>query len=237
MKNYIPAPVNTGDITLDSGVLNLIEKIAENVHEVWALGRKNEGWVYGETKDSEAKTTPCLVPYDELPESEKEYDRATATETIKLIKKFGYYISDVDPASISLSLAKAYNDLGDLYRAQNQNDKAEPMYIKSLEIKECIAENNSAELISDLILSCNNAGVFFKDQGQTQKAEAMFVKAFDICRKHKQRKDFGPDLATTYFNYGIFHEKTEYLDKALEIARTQPDHPLCKAIIDLYGNK
>ena len=43
-------------------------------------------------KDAEKKTTPLLVPYNELAESEKEYDRNTALETIKLIIKMGYRI-------------------------------------------------------------------------------------------------------------------------------------------------
>ena len=37
-----------------------------------------------------------LVPYDELPESEKEYDRNTAIETLKLIIKLGYKITRKD---------------------------------------------------------------------------------------------------------------------------------------------
>ena len=78
-------------------LLALTEKIAENVHEVWAAGRIAEGWTYGEKKDNDLKTTPLLVPYDELAESEKEYDRNTALETLKLIVKMGYRIELRDP--------------------------------------------------------------------------------------------------------------------------------------------
>ena len=42
-----------------------------------------EGWRYGPCRDDEKKLTPCLVPYGELPEVEKEYDRITALETLK----------------------------------------------------------------------------------------------------------------------------------------------------------
>ena len=89
---YIPKPINTDDIELPDDLLELSERIAENAHEVWAQGRVNEGWTYGEKKDSVKKTTPCMVPYDQLPESEKAYDRNTVLETIKLIIKFGYNI-------------------------------------------------------------------------------------------------------------------------------------------------
>lgn len=93
---YNPKPIDTSDITLPSELVSLTEKIAENVHDVWASGRIAEGWTYGITKDTEKKTTPWLVPYAELPESEKAYDRNTAIETIKLIMKMGYSIRPQD---------------------------------------------------------------------------------------------------------------------------------------------
>lgn len=90
---YTPNPIDTTDVILPAELLTLTERIAENVHEVWAQGRIREGWTYDPVKDSAAKTTPCLVPYGELPEKEKEYDRATALETLKLIVKLGYRIT------------------------------------------------------------------------------------------------------------------------------------------------
>lgn len=89
---YTPRPINTEDIELPDGLVLLTEKIAANVHDVWAAGRISEGWRYGEKKDTDKKLTPLLVPYDELPESEKEYDRNTALETLRLIIKLGYRI-------------------------------------------------------------------------------------------------------------------------------------------------
>ena len=90
---YNPKPINTSDIELPSDLLALTEQIAENVHDVWAASRIAEGWTYGASKDVEQKKTPLLVPYNELPESEKNYDRNTALETLKLIIKLGYNIS------------------------------------------------------------------------------------------------------------------------------------------------
>lgn len=89
---YEPKPIDTTMIRLPEELLGLLESIAENVHDVWAAGRISEGWTYGESKDVENKKTPLLVPYAELPESEKEYDRNTASETLKLIIKMGYSI-------------------------------------------------------------------------------------------------------------------------------------------------
>jgi ryanodine receptor 2 len=90
---YTPEPIDTSKITLHEELLELTEKIAENVHENWAKGRLEEGWSYGEKRDDAQKKTPCLVPYAELSENEKEYDRRTALETLKLIVALGYKIS------------------------------------------------------------------------------------------------------------------------------------------------
>lgn len=90
---YEPKPIDTSDVILSDDLLELTEKIAENVHDVWAVGRIEQGWTYGTERNDELKTTPCLVPYSELPDSEKEYDRNTALETLKLIIKLGYKIS------------------------------------------------------------------------------------------------------------------------------------------------
>lgn len=89
---YEPKPIDTAGVTLPPELLELTERIAENVHDVWAAGRIREGWTYGENRDDAKKTTPCLVPYGELTEGEKEYDRETALQTLKLIIKLGYHI-------------------------------------------------------------------------------------------------------------------------------------------------
>ena len=89
---YIPKPADTDDVALPAELLELTEKIAENVHENWSLSRLREGWTYGECRSDAQKITPCLVPYDQLPEIEKEYDRNTALQTLKFIIKLGYRI-------------------------------------------------------------------------------------------------------------------------------------------------
>ena len=81
---------------LPESLIQLSERIAENVHEVWAKARIDEGWTYGEKRDDIHKKHPCLVPYDELPEEEKEYDRNTAMNTIKMVKKLGFRIEKED---------------------------------------------------------------------------------------------------------------------------------------------
>ncbi len=89
---YIPKPINLSDIRLPQSLICLAEQIAKNVHEVWAENRIKEGWKYGPERDDKLKTHPCLVDYENLSESEKEYDRATSQETLKLILKLGFKI-------------------------------------------------------------------------------------------------------------------------------------------------
>lgn len=92
---YRPQPIDTSDVELPAELTPLIEDMARNVHEVWAQNRISEGWTYGPVRDDALRHHPCLVPYDELPESEKQYDRATSQETLKLILKSGFQISKI----------------------------------------------------------------------------------------------------------------------------------------------
>ena len=94
--DYIPEPMDLSLVDLPESLIQLSERIAENVHEVWAKARIDEGWTYGEKRDDIHKKHPCLVPYDELPEEEKEYDRNTAMNTIKMVKILGFRIEKED---------------------------------------------------------------------------------------------------------------------------------------------
>lgn len=89
---YEPKPIDTSNIVLQDDLLQLTEKIAENAHDNWSVGRMKDGWIYGEKRDDDKKTHPCLVPYSLLSESEKEYDRSTALETLKMVVALGYKI-------------------------------------------------------------------------------------------------------------------------------------------------
>ena len=93
MKKYIPTPVDTQSISLPKELDSLVEEMSKNVYEVWAQTRIAQGWTYGEERNDADKKHPCLVPYEELREEEKTYDRNTSVETIKLILKLGFKIS------------------------------------------------------------------------------------------------------------------------------------------------
>lgn len=91
-ENYIPQPIDTSDTQLPDPLLPLREAIARNVHEVWAQERIRQGWSYGPQRDDERRRHPCLVPYEDLSEEEKDYDRNTSVQTLRLILKLGFDI-------------------------------------------------------------------------------------------------------------------------------------------------
>lgn len=92
IEEYEPQPINLDEISLTDDLLELREAIAENAHDVWATARIKEGWSYGPERDDANKKHPDLIPYSSLPDSEKEYDRLMALDTIKLVKKLGFEI-------------------------------------------------------------------------------------------------------------------------------------------------
>lgn len=83
---YTPSPLDTSNIQLDDKFSELIELLAKNNHEVWARERLDQKWSYGPERNDKKKEHPCLIPYESLPESEKEYDRQIAIETLKVIQ-------------------------------------------------------------------------------------------------------------------------------------------------------
>ena len=94
---YTPKPIDTSSVTLSDEMLALRELLAEHTHDVWALERIRQGWIFGEKRDDTLKTHPDLKAYEELDESEKIFDRKTAMETIKAMIALGYKIDPPKP--------------------------------------------------------------------------------------------------------------------------------------------
>ena len=92
-KFYKPKPIATSKIKLTPELRELIEKLAENTHEVWSAKRMRDGWTYGPKRDDARKKHPDLVAYDKLTEGEKSYDREVVTQVVKVALALGYKIS------------------------------------------------------------------------------------------------------------------------------------------------
>lgn len=97
-KHYRPEPMDVSDVRLPESLMPLIDRIARNTHEIWAYNRQQESppWVYGQKRDDILKRTPCMVPYEELPDSEKLYDIELSVNVLKLIIKLGYNITKAE---------------------------------------------------------------------------------------------------------------------------------------------
>ena len=91
-RRYTPRPIATDGVTLSLSIIHLVELLAENAHDVWALERLSQGWSHGHERCDEKKTHPCLINYSDLPDSEKEYDRKLVLSTLKTIQALGYRI-------------------------------------------------------------------------------------------------------------------------------------------------
>lgn len=90
---YRPMHLDDGGAELPDELKDLVEVMAERVHDEWAQARFDAGWSYGPERNDTLKQHPCLVPYSELPEEERLYDRKTAMATLGLIRSLGYKIS------------------------------------------------------------------------------------------------------------------------------------------------
>ena len=90
--DYVPRPIDTSEVELDKYMLKLCEVLIRNAHEVWAQHRIAEGWRHGPERSDQAREHPSIVPYDQLPEDEKAYDRSMVVETIKALLTLGYRI-------------------------------------------------------------------------------------------------------------------------------------------------
>src|SRR5262249_42116869 len=104
---YKPRPIDTSHIELPETIVRLTERLAENNHEVWAQQRMAEGWTYGPGTNDGVERHTDLMRYEELPDSEKEYDRITAMQALKTILALGYGI--VDPALDATASVDATN--------------------------------------------------------------------------------------------------------------------------------
>lgn len=92
-NNYEPKPLQIEHVTLNNELLELVELLAENAHDIWALQRMIDGWTFGIERCDASRRHPYLVPYAQLPETEKAYDRNVVLGTIRAVLALGFVIS------------------------------------------------------------------------------------------------------------------------------------------------
>ena len=104
-NEYYPRPLLVDHVQLDDQLLELVERLAEHTHDVWAVQRMRDGWTYGVQRSDDAKLHPCLVPYSQLPETEKEYDRNVVIGTIRAVLALGFVLSRTDSRAAQQAVA------------------------------------------------------------------------------------------------------------------------------------
>lgn len=105
MPAYHPRPLDTSRAVLSEAVEEVTESLARHLHDVWSQARFAEGWRFGPRRDDARKEHPCLVPYEELPESEKAYDRNAALGTVRALLTLGYRLDPPSPPPPSVPSA------------------------------------------------------------------------------------------------------------------------------------
>eukprot|EP01138_Halocafeteria_seosinensis_P013740 gb/GECG01014031.1/.p1 GENE.gb/GECG01014031.1/~~gb/GECG01014031.1/.p1 ORF type:complete len:2125 (+),score=205.59 gb/GECG01014031.1/:1-6375(+) len=95
-SEYVPEPVDTSDVELTDELVNVVELLSKNMHETWAESKISAGFSYAPVRshylDQNAETSPMLVPYELLSESEKEMNRENASQLVKTMLVTGYTI-------------------------------------------------------------------------------------------------------------------------------------------------
>ena len=124
---YNPKPIDTSQIRLNAELTDLTERLAENVHDTWARHRLAEGWRYGRFRNDASKEHPNLVPYDQLPEFEREYDRRTALETLRMLLALGLQHRISEARSPSASAHPSAQTTEELERLNDLLSKSPPL--------------------------------------------------------------------------------------------------------------
>jgi class 3 adenylate cyclase len=120
---YKPTPFEVCGVNLSRDILELTELLARNTHDRWAKLRFAEGWRQGPERSDQRKEHPGLVPYEQLSEAEKEYDRQTVLEAIKTLLAMGYVIEPpgrIDRES-NASSSRLQSELQDLEASAAQS--------------------------------------------------------------------------------------------------------------------
>uniref|UniRef100_A0A673VTD0 Ryanodine receptor 1 n=1 Tax=Suricata suricatta TaxID=37032 RepID=A0A673VTD0_SURSU len=94
--DFVPCPVDTVQIVLPPHLERIREKLAENIHELWALTRIEQGWTYGPVRDDNKRLHPCLVDFHSLPEPERNYNLQMSGETLKTLLALGCHVGMAD---------------------------------------------------------------------------------------------------------------------------------------------
>ncbi|TSO67486.1 Ryanodine receptor 3 [Bagarius yarrelli] len=97
--SFIPTPVDTSQIVMPPHLEKVRDRLAENIHELWAINKIELGWSYGKIRDDNKRHHPCLVDFSKLPETERNYNLQMSTETLKTLLALGCHVVQVNASA------------------------------------------------------------------------------------------------------------------------------------------
>jgi class 3 adenylate cyclase/tetratricopeptide (TPR) repeat protein len=132
--SYVPQSPDLTTVAVPKDLIDLVEQLAEITHDNWVRQRLADGWVHGKHRNDLLKEHPCIVPYEDLPESEKEYDRKISLGVVQGMLALGYRVET--PARPALSgPACTLLAYGDVATIQHLGDNLDNLDLaKSLEL-------------------------------------------------------------------------------------------------------
>lgn len=95
-NGYKPAPLDLSHVRLTPAQTTLVDRLAENGHNVWARDRVAQGWSYSAVQDIPARRNPRLVPYRLLDEATKRSNRDSLCQAVRTLLGYGYNIEPPD---------------------------------------------------------------------------------------------------------------------------------------------
>ncbi|XP_036824122.1 ryanodine receptor 1-like [Oncorhynchus mykiss] len=117
-SGYKPAPLDLNHVKLTPNQTNLVERLAENGHNVWARDRVHQGWTYSIVQDIMNKRNPRLVPYNLLDEKTKKTNRDTVCAAVRTLIGYGYNIEPPDQESSGHGEGHSRGDKIRVFRAE-----------------------------------------------------------------------------------------------------------------------
>ncbi|KYO28312.1 ryanodine receptor 3 isoform C [Alligator mississippiensis] len=117
-NGYKPAPLDLSEVKLLPSQEVLVDKLAENAHNVWAKDRIKQGWTYGIQQDLKNKRNPRLVPYALLDERTKKSNRDSLREAIRTFAGYGYNIEPPDQEIADQAMQKVSIDKIRFFRVE-----------------------------------------------------------------------------------------------------------------------
>jgi tetratricopeptide (TPR) repeat protein len=208
---------------------NLLKRVDQGMYQLHQLLREFFASKREQRADgAEFQQQFYQVVVAEAEKVKKKPERSFIKESTVMIAHLQAAIERLERREQALDLATCLNWMGELYHLQGRYGEAEPLYSRSLSIR----EQQLGQDYPDVAASLNNLAELYHFQGRYGEAEPLLVRALSI--REQQLGQAHPDvaaslnnLANLYYSQGRYGEAEPLLVQALSIRKQQlgQDHP------------